>query len=135
MLEQAGIEALTSAGGGPQSIFSIVTAGGVSAVGSTFLPEEPDAAAAAPGLLARGARFLPALAEPGGFRARACPRPQSADGRPLLGAYGGLEGLHLATGHGAWGISLGPGSAELVAAAILGRGDAIPAELAASRFP
>ena len=43
-----------------------------------------------------------------------------------------IEGLHLATGHGAWGISLGPGSAELVAAAILEGGE-IPPELAASR--
>ena len=40
----------------------------------------------------------------------------------------------MASGHGAWGISLGPGSAELVAAAILGDDGGIPAELAASRF-
>ena len=134
VLEQAGIEALTGAGGGPGSLFSIVTAGGVSAVGSTFLPEEPDAGAHAPLLLERGARYLPALAAPGGFAARACPRPQSRDGLPLLGPLGGLDGLHVASGHGAWGISLGPGSAELVAAAILGDGGAIPPELAASRF-
>ncbi len=134
VLEQAGIEALTSAGGGAGSIFSIVTAGGVSAVGSTFLPEEPDAASLAPGLLERGARFLPALAAPGGFSARACPRPQSRDGRPLLGPHGALAGLYVAAGHGAWGISLGPGSAELVAAAILGDDGAIAPELAATRF-
>ena len=135
VLEQAGIEALTSAGGGARSLFSIVTAGGVSAVGSTFLPDEPDPAALAPVLLERGARFLPALSEPGAVSARACPRPQSRDGRPLLGAQGELDGLYVVSGHGAWGISLGPGSAELVAAEILGDGGAIAPELAASRLP
>jgi glycine oxidase len=135
MLEQTGIEALTSEGGIAGPIFSIVTLGGVSAVGSTFLPEEPDPAALAPVLLERGARFLPALAEPGAVSVRACPRPQSRDGRPLLGPQGDLDGLFVASGHGAWGISLGPGSAELVASAILGDDGAIPPELAASRFP
>ena len=134
VLEQTGIDALTSAGGGPGSLFSMVTAGGVSAVGSTFVPEEPDPAAVAPVLLERGARYLPALASPGAFSARACPRPQSRDGLPILGHYGEVEGLYVASGHGAWGISLGPGSAELVAAAILGDGGAIPPELAASRL-
>ncbi len=134
VLEQTGIDALTSAGGGAGKLFSIVTAGGVSAVGSTFLPEEPDPEAVAPVLLERGARFVPALGSPGAFSARACPRPQSRDGLPLLGPCGEIEGLHVASGHGPWGISLGPGSAELVAAAILGAGGAIPPELAASRF-
>ena len=133
VLEQAGIDALVGSGGGPASLFSIVTANGVSAVGSTFLPDEPDPAELAPLLLERGARFLPALAEIGSFSARACPRPQSFDSRPLLGPHGEIEHLHLATGHGAWGISLGPGSAELVAGAILGDGTRIPPELAASR--
>jgi glycine/D-amino acid oxidase-like deaminating enzyme len=65
---------------------------------------------------------------------RACARPLSADGRPLLGPVPGVEGLHLVTGHGAWGISLGPGSARLVADAVLGGSEEIPAELAAARF-
>jgi D-hydroxyproline dehydrogenase subunit beta len=133
VLEQSGIDALLGAGGGLQSLFSIVTAGGVSAVGSTFLPDEPDPAELAPVLLQRGARYLPALAAVDSFSARACPRPQSTDNRPLLGPHPGIDGLHLATGHGAWGISLGPGSAELVARAILGDGPEIPAELAATR--
>jgi glycine/D-amino acid oxidase-like deaminating enzyme len=133
VLEQAGIEALIGSGGGSASIFSIVTADGVSAVGSTFDPDEPVPDLAAPVLLERGARFLPALAGVRTFSARACPRPQSHDSRPLLGPHGEIEGLHLATGHGAWGISLGPGSAELVAGAILGDGTQIPPALAASR--
>jgi glycine/D-amino acid oxidase-like deaminating enzyme len=118
---------------GRRSAFSIVTAGGVSAVGSTFLPDEPDPAELAPLLLERGARYLPALGEPTSFSARACPRPQSFDSRPLLGPHPGVEGLYVATGHGPWGVSLGPGSAELVAGAILGGGTEIPPELAASR--
>ena len=133
-LGQSGIDALIGAGGGLKSMFSIVTAGGVSAVGSTFMPEAPEAGELAPVLLERGARYLPALASPGTFSARACPRPQSRDGLPVLGPYGEVEGLYVASGHGAWGISLGPGSAELVAGAILGDGSAIPPELAASRL-
>jgi D-hydroxyproline dehydrogenase subunit beta len=132
VLEQAGVEQIARPDGGVDSIFSIVTAAGVSAVGSTFLAEEPDAPAHAPRLLERGARYLPALARLDGFAARACPRPQSRDGRPLLGAV--EAGLHVAGGHGPWGISLGPGSARLVADALLGRAGAIAPELAASRF-
>jgi glycine/D-amino acid oxidase-like deaminating enzyme len=132
VLEQAGIDALVSTGG-VSKLFSIVTAGGVSAVGSTFLPDEPDPDALAPLVLERGSRFVPALAEVATFSARACPRPQSFDGRPLLGPHRDVEGLFLATGHGPWGISLGPGSAELVARAILGDGTEIPPELLASR--
>jgi glycine/D-amino acid oxidase-like deaminating enzyme len=132
-LEQSGIDALIGAGGGLRSLFSIVTADGVSAVGSTFLPDEPDADEFAPLLLERGARYLPALAEVQSFSARACPRPQSHDSRPLLGPHPNIGNLYLATGHGAWGISLGPASAELVAGAILADGPAIPPELAATR--
>ena len=65
---------------------------------------------------------------------RACARPLAADGRPLLGAVPGIEGLYLVTGHGAWGITLGPGSARLVADAVMGSGDDIPPELRAARF-
>jgi glycine/D-amino acid oxidase-like deaminating enzyme len=128
-LEELGVEDIAE-GPGADSIFSIVTADGASAVGSTFLADEPDVAAWAPRLLERGARFWPAL-EGAAYAARACPRPQSADGRPLLGPVD--DGLYVASGHGPWGISLGPGSAELVAGAIL-RGAQIPPELAASRF-
>jgi glycine/D-amino acid oxidase-like deaminating enzyme len=134
MLEQAGVEELTSPAGAGGWIFSAVTLNGVSAIGSTFLPTEPDAAATAPQVLERAVRFLPGLAGAEKLSVRACARPQSLDGRPLLGPLGGIEGLHVASGHGPWGISLGPGSAQLVADGLLGRGDALPAELAASRF-
>ena len=65
---------------------------------------------------------------------RACARPLSADGRPLLGPVPGVDGLYLLTGHGPWGITLGPGSARVVAEVVLGGPDRIPAELSAARF-
>lgn len=129
-LEEAGVETLMR-GAGPPSIFSLVTANGVSALGSTFLPEEPDPAALAPLLLERGARFVPALAGAQPDSVRACARPQAFDGRPLLGAL--ADGLYVVTGHGPWGISLGPASARLVADVVLGRGAAIAPELDAGR--
>ena len=134
MLEQAGVKELTSPSGRGSRIFSAVTLNGVSAIGSTFTPAEPDPAAVAPEVLERALRFLPALAGAEALSVRACPRPASRDGRPLLGPLQGVDGLHVASGHGPWGISLGPGSAELVADGLLGRGGAVPAELAASRF-
>jgi D-hydroxyproline dehydrogenase subunit beta len=130
-LEQAGVETLTGPGEMPESLFSIVTANGASAVGSTFMAAEPDPAALAPLLLERGARYVPALADAAVEQVRACARPLSFDGRPLLGPV--ADGLHLLTGHGAWGITLGPGSARLVVDALL-HGAEIPAELAAARF-
>ena len=131
-IEQAGVEALTEPGGGaPPKLFSIVTTGEVSAVGSTFTDDEPDAAAVAPTLVERGARFIPELEHAAIEHVRACARPLAADGRPLLGAIG--EGLYLVTGHGAWGITLGPGSAQLVVNAMIEGGE-IPPELQAARF-
>jgi glycine/D-amino acid oxidase-like deaminating enzyme len=132
VLEEDGIEALT-AGGEIPPLFSIVTAGGVSAVGSTFLPDQPELEAWVPRVLERAARHLPALEQPPAISPRACARPQSFDGRPLLGAL--EEHLHVASGHGPWGVSLGPGSAQLVADALLRGESGIPQELAATRWP
>jgi glycine/D-amino acid oxidase-like deaminating enzyme len=129
-IEEAGIDELSK--GESETLFSIVTAAGLSSVGSTFLPDEPDAGAWVPRILDRAARFVPALrhARPTGLRA--CARPRSADGRPLLGAIG-IENLAIASGHGAWGVSLGPASARLVADQLLGKPAEIPRELAATR--
>jgi D-hydroxyproline dehydrogenase subunit beta len=133
-LEEVGIEDLMTQQGVPGPLFSLVTREGVSALGSTFLAEQPEPAEAAPGLIERGTRFVPGLAGTHAASFRACARPVSADGRPLLGALPQTEGLFIATGHGPWGVSLGPGSARLVADAVLGKDPAIPAELAAGRF-
>jgi glycine/D-amino acid oxidase-like deaminating enzyme len=45
----------------------------------------------------------------------------------------GVDGLFLLTGHGPWGVTLGPGSARVVAEVVLGGPDGIPAELSAAR--
>jgi D-hydroxyproline dehydrogenase subunit beta len=133
-LEEGGIQDLPHADAGLPPLFSLVTRDGVSALGSTFLPEQPDPAEVAPALVERGARFVPALGGTHVVSVRACARPMSADGRPLLGALPEVEGLFVAAGHGPWGISLGPGSARLVADAVLGRPVAIAPELDAARF-
>ena len=67
--------------------FSLVTAGGASSLGSTFLAVEPEPDAFADRLRERGARFVPAIA--GAARSAACAscaRPLALDGRPLVGA-------------------------------------------------
>jgi glycine/D-amino acid oxidase-like deaminating enzyme len=130
-LEESGIDALKDSTSG--ELFSVVTARGISAVGSTFLEEAPDMHAWAPRLLERGRRFLPALAGVRPRGVRACARPRSVDGRPLLGGLPGIEGLAVASGHGAWGVTLGPASARLVADGLLGRDVEIPPPLRADR--
>jgi glycine/D-amino acid oxidase-like deaminating enzyme len=133
-VEEGGIEDLIRADGGLSPLFSLVTREGVSALGSTFLSEKPEPTEVAPALVERGTRFVPALAGTHVVSVRACARPMSIDGRPLLGPLAATEGLFVAAGHGPWGVSLGPGSARLVADAVLGRESAIAPELAAARF-
>lgn len=121
-------------GAGDRPDFSLVTAGGRTSLGSTFLEAEPDADTWVPRLLARGRRYVPGLdAAPLG-PVRACARPLALDGRPLLGPLPGIPGGFIAAGHGPWGISTGPASARLVGQAILGRTVQFPAELDAGRF-
>jgi glycine/D-amino acid oxidase-like deaminating enzyme len=131
VLEEAGVEAV--GGGGPASIFSLVPADGQVSVGSTFLPDEPDAPAWAPMLRRAGERFVPGLRRAKVVGARACARPQSFDGRPLVGEVPDNEGLWTAAGHGPWGISAGPATARIVAEALLGSAE-VPAPLSVARF-
>jgi len=114
--------------------FSFVPLPGVASVGSTFLPDKPDPAAWVETILRRAATFVPAVADAPIRGTRSCARPQSADGRPLIGAVPGLRRLSICAGHGAWGISTGPGSARLVVDQVLGRGPDIPAALDPARF-
>lgn len=112
--------------------FSMVSVSGLSTVGSTFLSVDPEPGTMAPALLAHGTRFVPALRNAAILRSRVCARPQSIDGRPFIGPLPGRERLFVAAGHGPWGISTGPASAELAVAAILD-GSAVPPGLEASR--
>ena len=117
------------------SIFTLAAAGGVVTIGSTFLPFEPDHRAMAPLLVERGRRFLPTLEDSRVVATRACARPQSVDGRPLVGEIEGVRGLFITAGHGPWGISTGPATARLVVDTMLGRdGAAIPEALSVRRF-
>jgi glycine oxidase len=133
IVEQAGVEQVAVGGTAPGSLFSVVSVDGVASVGSTFLAEEPAPAAWAGVLRRAGEAFVPALARAKVDSARACARPQSLDGRPLVGPAGGVDGLWIAAGHGPWGISSGPATGRLVADALLGRTE-VPAALEAARF-
>ena len=114
--------------------FSLVTAAGSSSVGSTFLETEPEPTAWAPAILREGARFVPAIGSAPVLGYRSCGRPQSGDGRPLVGPVPWLRNVHVAAGHGPWGISTGPASARQVAAAVLGLAVTVPAAFAPGRF-
>ena len=116
----------------PPSLFSLATAGGITTLGSTFLPAEPDPARIGSLLLRRAAAFLPAVVEAELVGRRMCARPQSVDGRPFIGAVPQVAGLFVCAGHGPWGISTGPATAAMVARSILD-GTRPPAELEASR--
>jgi glycine/D-amino acid oxidase-like deaminating enzyme len=116
----------------PPSLFSLATAGGVTTLGSVFLPAEPDPARIGALLLRRAAAFLPAVADAELVGRRMCARPQSVDGRPFIGPVAEVAGLFVCAGHGPWGISTGPASAAIAARAILD-GTAPPPELDASR--
>ena len=115
------------------AVFSLATAAGRSALGSTFFIEPPDPPAVAPALIERGARFVPAVARATVLELRRCARPQSADGRPFIGPVAGVSGLTVCAGHGPWGISCGPASARMAVDAALAGAD-VPSALRADRF-
>jgi glycine/D-amino acid oxidase-like deaminating enzyme len=127
----ATVRAALDADADPPSLFSIASAGGVSTLGSTFLPREPDPARIQALLVRRAVEFLPAIESAEIIERRLCARPQSVDGRPFIGRIG-VEGLFVCAGHGPWGISTGPASAAMIARAILD-GTAPPSDLSATR--
>jgi glycine oxidase len=132
VVEEVGVEAVAAGLADVGGVFSAVTADGVTSLGSTFLRDELDPASWVERLRATGTAFVPALAGAEVRGARACARPQSLDGRPLVGEVEGVEGLWVAAGHGPWGISTGPATARLAVDAILS-GSAVPAALSVRR--
>lgn len=114
--------------------FSLITAAGASAVGSTFLETEPDPPAWTERLLTHATTFVPGIMDAPIREVRACARPMSRDGRPVVGAIPWIDGLFVASGHGPWGISTGPASARQVADLVLGREPGIDAAFAPTRF-
>jgi glycine/D-amino acid oxidase-like deaminating enzyme len=101
-------------------------------LGATHTHKQPDERAGACDVLSRTARFVPAAARAQVAGVLACARPTSFDGRPLIGRCG-ADGLYAVTGHGPYGISLGPGSARMGMDALL-HGSPVPAELSWERF-
>jgi glycine/D-amino acid oxidase-like deaminating enzyme len=124
VLEELGIE---RPGSHPEDLFSLISTGGDTSVGSTFLSAQPDPARRVQGILDRATRFVPALAAAQQVGVRACARPASLDGRPFIGQIAGTGGLFVCAGHGAWGISTGPASARMVVDEMLGRESSDPA--------
>jgi D-hydroxyproline dehydrogenase subunit beta len=115
-------------------VFSLVPRPGAAAVGSTFLEREPDPDAWLEPILLGATRYVRGMADAPIRGVRACARPQSVDGRPLIGRVPGRRDLYVCAGHGPWGISTGPASARLVADLILGREPDIPSALDPARF-
>jgi glycine/D-amino acid oxidase-like deaminating enzyme len=134
VVEEAGIEGVAGGGTAATAIFSAVTADGVTSVGSTFLAARPDPETWTDRLRSAAAAFVPAAADARVTGVRACARPQSLDGRPLVGELPGTHGLWVAAGHGPWGISTGAATGRIAADAILGR-ERVPAALAVARIP
>ncbi len=123
-----------SADSGPQPEFSLITASGASAVGSTFLAREPNPPDWTERILRRAVTFVPGVLDAPIREVRACARPASIDSHPLVGSLPWADGLFVAAGHGPWGISTGPASARQIADLVLGRAAEIDAAFSPARF-
>jgi len=117
VLEEIGIDSQDVRAGG---LFSLVSVGQSSSVGSTFLDAQPDPVAIAPGIMDRGRAFVRELSRAEILSVRACARPVTLDGWPVIGSVAGIDGLFVCAGHGPWGISTGPASARLIADQMMG---------------
>ncbi len=73
-------------------------------------------------------KMIPSLDQAQVVRQTACLRPLAADGKPLLGAVPGWEGVYMATGAGRNGILLGPAMGLIIADLITRGGSDIPTE-------
>jgi glycine/D-amino acid oxidase-like deaminating enzyme len=80
-------------------------------------------------LVERGREFLPGLAALTALRAWTGFRPTTPDHRPLIGRWPACDGVWLACGHEGLGVTTALGTADLIAAQLLGRPlpfDAVP---------
>ena len=71
-------------------------------------------------LVRRAQEFLPSLPSVTALRAWTGFRPTTPDHRPLIGAWPGRNGLWLACGHEGLGVTTALGTADLLAAQLLG---------------
>jgi glycine/D-amino acid oxidase-like deaminating enzyme len=79
---------------------------------------EPEDPAVPREIVRQATRWMPGLAEARVLGAWWGIRPMSPDGFPLIGPV--RDGLHVATGHGPYGVMLAAGTGELAAALVLG---------------
>jgi D-amino-acid dehydrogenase len=125
------VDADTSAWPVLQPIFShyvVPWPDGRVALGATVEDVGFDARATAAGfrqLFSEGLRVSPGLADATFREVRVGLRPVSDDDFPILGPLPDVANVHVATGHGANGLLLGPVSGRLVADAVAGRAPAL----------
>lgn len=72
-------------------------------------------------MVRRAVALIPALAGCAAIRAWTGFRPATPDALPLIGQWEPVDGVWIAAGHEGLGITMAPGTAELIAAGILGR--------------
>jgi D-amino-acid dehydrogenase len=72
-------------------------------------------------VLGEALRLAPGLAAATVAEVRVGFRPASPDGKPVLGPAPGIRNLYFATGHGSYGLQVGPWSGAAVADLALGR--------------
>jgi D-amino-acid dehydrogenase len=97
---------------------SRVVAGATREAGSGF--DHRVTAAGLAEVLGQALKVAPGLAAAGHIETRVGFRPVSPDSRPLLGPVPGVEGLVVATGLGATGLTMGPLAGAIAARAALG---------------
>ncbi|HEX3928525.1 MAG TPA: FAD-dependent oxidoreductase [Gemmatimonadales bacterium] len=71
-------------------------------------------------MLERAGTFVPALREARALRTWTGFRPATPDKLPLIGAWPAIPGVWIAAGHEGLGITMAPGTADIVIAGILG---------------
>lgn len=76
-------------------------------------------------MLARARSFIPALAQTRALRTWVGFRPTTPDKLPLIGRWPSLPDLWIAAGHEGLGITMAPGTAELIVAGVLGQTPAV----------
>jgi len=79
-------------------------------------------------MIRRAIEYMPGIAQLSAIRVWTGFRAATPDSLPIIGPHPDHPGLYLATGHEGLGIATSLGTAELIAAQILGRPSPIPAE-------
>ncbi len=96
-----------------------VVAGATRETGAGFAPQT--SVAGVHEVLSEAMRVAPSLSEAAISEIRVGLRPRTEDNLPVLGSVPGVEGVYLATGHGATGLHLGPLSGKLAAEWAMGK--------------